>query len=226
LNSDGEHYKDKSSAPYSKIRGFLRQFRLGFITTVSGGYLNWRSNTEFRKVAIYHSRTVAVTYGLLHLVPLGGAFTLLMLQWTSYLASFTNDDTTTLQFVAKLHEIFMQASIVEITFCLVRTQVINEFVPLGLLSGALQATQLSYIWSLDYISIFKSPAIRGWRKWLFALAIPALILLISFVGPSSAILMIPRPNSPHNRKAVTKYARNSTETMYPTTIGASNGFSL
>jgi hypothetical protein len=226
LNSHDEHYKAKSSAPYSKIRGFLRHFRLGFITIISGCCLNWQSNTEFRKVAMYHSRSTAATHGLLHLIPLGGAITLLMLQWTSYLASFTDDNSTTLQFVAKLHELFMQASIVEIIFCLVRTQVINAFVPLGLLSGVSQATQLSYIWSLDYMSIFKSPAIRGWRKWFFTLAIPALILLISFVGPSSAILMIQRPNSPNSRKSVMKYARNSTKTMYPTEISASNGFSL
>ncbi|KAL1794548.1 hypothetical protein ACET3X_007969 [Alternaria dauci] len=156
LSSEDEHHNDRSSTPHSKILGFLRQFRLGFLTIVFGCCLNWRSNIEYRKVAMYHSRTVAATYGLLHLIPLGGAITILMLQWTSYFASFTDDDSTTLQFVAKLHEVFMQASIVEITLYLVRTQVINGFVPLGLLSGALQATQLSYIWSLDYISIFKS----------------------------------------------------------------------
>jgi hypothetical protein len=175
---------------------------------------------------MYHSRTVATLHVLLHLVPLGGAITLLVLQWMSYLASFTDDDSTTLQFVAKLHELFMQASIIEVIFCLVRTQMVDGFVPIGLLSGAVKATQLSYIWSLDYLSIFKSSAFRGWRKSFFAIAIPALMLLISVVGPSSAILMIPRPGSPYNRSPITKYARDLTEIMYPTFIDASNGLEL
>ncbi|KAH4043272.1 hypothetical protein HBH69_211120 [Parastagonospora nodorum] len=226
LPGEDEHHEVRSSAPYPRFRGFLRQFRLGFLAIAFGRCLKWRSNNEYRKVAIHHSRTIAVTHGLLHLVPLGGAITILMLQWTSYLASLTRDDSTTLQFVAKLHELFMQASIVEIIFCLVLTQAIDGFVPLGLLSGTVQATQLAYIWSLDYLSIYKSSGFRGWRRAIFAISIPALILLISLVGPSSAILMIPKPGSSCDRNAVTKYTRDSTETMHPTLLDLSNGLSI
>ena len=48
----------------------------------------------------------------------------------------------------------MQFSIVEMTVCIIRTEALRNFVPLGALSGIAQATQLSYIWSLDFISIF------------------------------------------------------------------------
>lgn len=145
LSGEDEHRKASSSAPYPRIGGFLRQFRLGFHAIALGSCLNCRSHTEYRRVAMYHSRTVAATHGLFHLVPLGGAITLLVLQWTSYLAGFTDDDSTTLQFVANVHELFKQASVIEIIFCILRTEVIDGFVPLGLLSGVVQATQLSYI---------------------------------------------------------------------------------
>ncbi|KAH5752356.1 hypothetical protein HBI65_214070 [Parastagonospora nodorum] len=226
LSGEDEHHKDRPSAPYPKISGFLRQFRLGFLAIAFGSCLNWRSNTEYRKVAMYHSRTIAATHSLLHLVPLSGAVTLLVLQLTSYFVSLGDVDSTMLQFVAKLHELFMQASIIEIMFCLVRTQVINGFVPLGLLSGVVQATQLSYIWSLDYLSIYRSFGFRGWQKVFFAITFPFLVLLISLVGPSSAVLMIPRPGSPHARNGFTLYAYNSTEELFPTMIGHANGLSL
>lgn len=165
---------------------------------------------------MYQDRIVALIHSLPHLIPLGGAITLLVLHWTGRLVSFAlpENTSTTLQFVAKFHELLMQASITEVLLCLILTESVNIFVPLGALSGAMQATQLSYIWPLDFISIFKSSVIKGWRKFMFAVAIPVFILLISLVGPSSTILMIPKPNSPNSRPSVSRYVLNSTDTMY------------
>ena len=216
-----------SLRPHLRLRNFLRQFRLQFIVLLSD-ISKWNAKTEHPKVATYQDRIVALMHTLPHLIPLGGAIALLILHWTERLVSFdlAENTSTTLQFVAKLHELLMQASIVEVLLCLIRTESVNRFVPLGVLSGAMQATQLSYLWSLDFLSIFNSSFIRGWRKFMFAVAIPGFILLISLVGPSSAILMIPKPSSPSSRPSFSRYVLNSTETMYPTAISQSNGFNL
>jgi hypothetical protein len=58
----------------------------------------------------------------------------------------------------------MQMSIVEIMLCIVRTEAVHGFVPLGALSGVMQATHLTYLWSFDVISLFASPALQGGVK--------------------------------------------------------------
>lgn len=108
--------------------------------------------------------------------------------------------TTALQFVAKLHELLMQTSITEILICIIRMHLVHHYVPLGALKASVQATHISYLWSLDFMSIITSRVLRGWRKALFAVMIPILIVLTALVGPSSAILMIPRSGVPSYSK--------------------------
>jgi hypothetical protein len=175
----------------------------------------WNADTEYRKVAIHHNRAVASRHGLLHIIPLAGAIILLVFQWTGHWVSASNEYSTTLQFAAKFHELAMQASIIEILLCLVRTGLVDHTVPLGALSGAIQATQLSYLWSLDFFSVWKSRALQGQQKAIFVVAMPALIGLTALVGPSSAVLMIPRSGSPYIISEVTKYSNGSIEALYP-----------
>lgn len=151
---------------------------------------------------------------------------LLVFQCSSYLVGYKTMDSSILQFLAKIHELTMQASIVDVILCLIRIQIVDGFVPLGMLSGAVRASQISYLWSLDYLSIFKSSSPQGWRKPALALTLAVLIFLISLVGPSSAILMIPRPGSSQTRKPVVMYALNLTEDLHPSYLNSSNGFDV
>jgi hypothetical protein len=43
----------------------------------------------------------------------------------------------------------MQASIIEFPLSLIRTGLVDALLPLDILSGAMQAKNLSYLWSLD-----------------------------------------------------------------------------
>jgi hypothetical protein len=175
---------------------------------------------------MYHSRRIAASHILLHLFPLSVAMTLLILQWTKYWIGTQTSITTFLQFGAKSHELTMQASLVEVLLCVVRTEAVNGYVPFGALSGATQPTQVSYLWSLDLFSIITTPALRGWRKFAFLFTLPFLLLLISFVGPSSAILMIPRPDTPQVVRDVTRYARKSIKDIFPSSLSAADGLEL
>jgi hypothetical protein len=134
--------------------------------------------------------------------------------------------TTYLQFAAKFHELTMQASLVEVLLCVVRTGVIDGNIPLGALSSATRATQLSCLWSLDFVSIFTSPTLHGWRRAALLLAIPFLLVLTSLVGPSSAVLMIPRPDTPYIDQKITLYSLNSIQDIYPSFLNQANGLSM
>jgi hypothetical protein len=215
-NENARDVVTPSKRGHAKLRDLLRFFRLQFIETILNKVTvsSWRAGTENRKYAMRRNRKIAASYSLLHLVPVAGAVTLLCLQWTSYWVSSSRDDAATLQFAAKFHELAMQSSIVEILLCLIRMELVENVVPFGALSGAIQATQLSYLWSLDYFSVWQFKSFRGRRKAIFVVALPMLIGLTALVGPSSAVLMIPRSGSPYTALDVTKYANISAETLF------------
>jgi hypothetical protein len=211
---------------WPRLQDSLRPFRLQFISLIFGYLTNWKCNTEHRKVAMYRSRRVAALHSLLHLIPLCGAITILTLQWSNYWVGTETNDATLLQFAAKFHELTMQASLVEALLSIIRAEAVNGYVPLGALSAVTQPAQLSYLWSLDFISVFGSSALPGWRRAALVLTVPVIIILTSLVGPSSAILMIPRPGTSHIERKDTLYARNPIDTFYPPMLTQSNGLRL
>jgi hypothetical protein len=187
----------------------------------------YKSHYEPRKVALYRSHRVAALRCLPHLIPLGGAITLLVLRWTHHWVGPGSPDATALQFVAKFHELLMQVSVVEILVFIIRSHAIRGFVPLGALSVTVQATQLSYLWSLDFLSIFTSDTFQGskWHKIGMVVTIPTLLISTALVGPSSAVLMIPGTGCP-------KYIQQSSlhtdpiEAVFPTQLGLTNGLNM
>jgi hypothetical protein len=211
---------------WPQFRDSLRLFRLQSISLIFGCLANWNSKKEYRKVAMYRSRRAAVSHSLLHLVPLGGAITVLTLQWSNFWVGAQTEDSTLLQFVAKFHDLTMQASLVEVLLCVIRAEAVNGYVSLGMLSGATQPTLLSYLWSLDFFSIFKTPSLRGWRRAAFLFTIPMVVILASLVGPSTAILMISRPNTPHVDRERTMYVPESVESIYASSFTRNNGLEV
>jgi hypothetical protein len=85
---------------------------------------------------------MAVLHSLIHLLPLAGAVTLVLF-WSKYWIGPTFEGTTAPQFVAKLHEFLMQASIADASLCIIRTLAVDGYVPLGALSGVHK--QCSYL---------------------------------------------------------------------------------
>jgi hypothetical protein len=185
-----------------------------------------RDRKEHAKIAMRSSRLVAALHALFHLISLSGAIILLCLHWINYWIGWDPPDSTSLQFVAKLHELLMQYSIVKIIIYIIREEAVRGVVPLGALSGAIQSTKLSYLWSMYFLSLWTSPALRGWRKALFVLGIPLLMTITALVGPSSAVLMIPRPNCPKSDPAKKIFADASIEALFPSHIGRSEGLTL
>jgi hypothetical protein len=162
------------------------------------------------------NNVMAALVSLLHLVPLGGATTLLALFWTEYWIGREPVALTALQFVAKLHEILMQASLVDILVYFIRSQALQGYIPLRALSAAAQASQLSYLWSLNFVSALGSRNLNVWRRVSFGLVVSTLLVMITIVGPSSAVLMNPRPGMANINATTLRYLNVSEESLYPT----------
>lgn len=112
--------------------------------------------------------------------------------WHHHFVGYHFRQGPALQFAAKLHEIFMQASIAEIILTYIRVQAWKGFIPLGSIMAAYQTSQLSYLWSWEIWAALSSPAMTKRGKVLFMALVPTMILLAGVVGPSTAVAMLPR----------------------------------
>ncbi|KAF2787332.1 hypothetical protein K505DRAFT_190649, partial [Melanomma pulvis-pyrius CBS 109.77] len=147
---------------------------------------------ESPKVALYHNRGVALLHWLLHIPPLAGAVTLIVINITRYVVSYEPRATATLQFAAKLHEVLMQASIATVLLSYIRARAYQDFIPFGSLFAPINTPNLAYLWSLEYWSSFTSKTLPISNRLVSGLVITFGILLAAVVGPSSAVAMIPR----------------------------------
>lgn len=199
--------------------------RLLFPVSLFACCFPWRYPAKLRKVAAYQSRQMGALISLLHVIPLGGTITLLVLYWTHYWIGRVPGILTALQFVAKSHEILLQASLGDTLVYFIRTQALDGYIPFGVLSGASHASQLSYLWSLDFVSALGSTNFNICRRITFGLSVSTLLFMITTVGPSAAVLMIPRPNMAHINATTLRYLNTSEASLYPAYVDFSSRIS-
>ncbi|KAI4134873.1 MAG: hypothetical protein LQ347_001155 [Umbilicaria vellea] len=114
------------------------------------------------KIAIHHNRTTALLRTLIHIVPVGIAM------W----------------------EVVLNSAII---FSYVRHEIaLGDGLPFGALFSGLQINQVSYLWSMEFWGSFSADAIPLRRKLAMIALITVSFALASAVGPSSAVLLIPR----------------------------------
>lgn len=148
---------------------------------------------EPTKIAVRHSRLIALLRDLVHLVPFGFALFEIILNWNVYYVGTQPYTTAVYQVIAKVHEVLIQASITAITFSAIRRDLAHgKGLPFGLLFSGLQVSQISYLWSVELWGAMKADFQRPLRKFgLFTLVIGGIVVAVTS-GPSSAILLIPR----------------------------------
>ena len=172
------------------FRTTLRSLRLQILTAVT----RWRAPEE-PKVAIHRSRSIAALHTILHMPALAGAIILLV--WNIkgyYVGSISTSSLSSLQFAAKLFEILMQTSLAAVLMAVLRRQATGDSgVPLGSFLASAHTTIISYLWALDLWGALTSSYFRSVRRCFLAAFIIVIILLAAIVGPSGAVLMIPRP---------------------------------
>jgi len=153
-----------------------------------------RSRFEPLKVAIHKDRRVTLIRLLVHVLPLAGALCLIVLNGTVLRIKRTSW-LPLLQFVAKLHEILMQTSLAATLMAYTRAQLCKGAAPFGAIFSGIQVSSLSYIWSLEFAGLVTAKWLPPLRRLEFAVLVAVCLALAAAVGPSSAILMLPRLDS-------------------------------
>jgi hypothetical protein len=112
----------------------------------------------------------------------------------------------------------MQASIAAILLYHVRYEITqNGRVPFGSLFAPAQISSIGYLWSPEMAGTIKSKGMGWFRKFALVLHILFAILLAAAGGPSSAILMIPRPIHPLFGQCTVSLP-TTVDTLYPSRL--------
>lgn len=171
---------------------FLRSIGLGIIVSAFQGFFS-KSFQESEKVAIRRSRVTALLRALIHAVPLGIAVFEIVINWKGHYVGAMFDMQNSLQFVAKAHEVTMQASIAAILLSYIRYQIsAGEGMPFGAVLGGFQFLQVSYLWSNELWSTILATNFQLRIKIPFVVLILVGVILAATAGPSSANLLIAR----------------------------------
>ena len=166
---------------------FVSAFRYLRHLAVGKGY------DEPTKIAIRKSRTIALMRAFVHNVPIGVALWEIIINWNTYFLGPVVRNQAYYQFGAKVHEMTAQASLAAIVFSYVRYEMLlGQGLPFGALFSALQLSQASYLWSMEFWGSISSRHLPIRRRAGMVLIVSAAITLAATVGPSSAILLIPR----------------------------------
>lgn len=171
---------------------FLRSIGLGILVTAFQGFFT-NNFVEPKKVAIRQSRVTFLLRASIHLLPLGIAIFEITLNWKGHFVGRTFDKQNYLQFAAKAHEIFIQASLATIILSYTRHQIsAGKGMPFEAVLGALQFLQVSYLWSVELWSAILTHDFYMRKKISFTILIIICITVAATAGPSSANLMIAR----------------------------------
>ena len=122
-----------------------------WIRSLSFNKLKKKSRCELPKVALQKNRSSALLRGSIHVVPVAGALFLASINLYQYYVGASIKPLALYQFVAKIHEITIQASLAAIVFSYIRHEIVlGQGIPLGALFSGLQLSQASYLWSSEF----------------------------------------------------------------------------
>ena len=175
---------------------FLRAFGLHLIVSAFRSLRHLaigKGYDEPTKIAIRKSRTTALMRALVHIVPVSVALWEIIFNWNTYYMGAVIRNQAYYQFGAKVHEMTAQASLAAIVFSYVRYEMsLGRGLPFGALFSGLQISQASYLWSMEFWGSICSKHLPVRRRVGMVLIVTVAIVLAATVGPSSAILLIPR----------------------------------
>ncbi|KAL4894452.1 hypothetical protein BDV59DRAFT_175499 [Aspergillus ambiguus] len=194
----GQH--EQSFGFLDHLHALLKNIGITFIRNL-WSKLSGADFTEERKVFMSRSKTIAAVRSILHILPVGAALGLLVLNSIGYyiggeLSGRSGQDAeklAALSFAAKIHELTMLASLGAVLITYIRKELaFGDGLPFGALFSGLQFQDISFLWSLEMWGTIYHEWQRKSTKWF----IICLILICTFlgltVGPSTNNLMKPR----------------------------------
>ncbi|KAJ9663789.1 hypothetical protein H2201_005510 [Coniosporium apollinis] len=175
---------------------------------------------------MYKNRIYALLRCLVHIIPVSLALLLVVLNASGHyiggeLTGENNQDVSKLNglsFAAKLHELFMLASLTTVIFTYIRRELaFGDGLPFGAVFAGLQFTTVSFLWSAEFFGTIYHEWEKRRKKWyLISLIIVCTLLGVS-VGPSSSNLMKPRLED-WPAGGTTFWVNATRDTLFPTEI--------
>ncbi len=130
---------------------------------------------------------------LIHVIPVGVALTEIIINWSGYYVGASANGLSYFQFVAKAHEMTIQASLAAIVFSYVRYELsLGQGLPFGALFSGLQVTRVSFLWSMEFWGSACSDHLPIRRRLSLLLVIFTCVVQAATAGPASAILLMSR----------------------------------
>ncbi|KAL8902718.1 MAG: hypothetical protein Q9207_004430 [Kuettlingeria erythrocarpa] len=181
-----------------------------------------RGLPEPTKIAIRQNRTIALLRSSIHILPLGVCLGEIVLNWNVYYVGSQVYNQAVYQFLAKVHEFAIQASLAAILFSYVRHELsLGEGIPFGSLFSALQVSQISYLWSMEFWGTIRSGHCSLRKKMYLLTMIAVILVLAASSGPSSAVLLIPRLSFwPAGKTSI--WVNITSEDLWPSRLDDSN----
>ncbi|KAL8814284.1 MAG: hypothetical protein Q9223_006481 [Gallowayella weberi] len=182
---------------------FFRSIGLAIASDISPHLRSWKPSVEKKKIVINRSIKLALARCSVHVLPVVVSTVILIvntkqlfigIDFNSQIKSVTVN-LALLQAAAKLQELLIVASLATVVFQLLRHELIHgDGLPLGLLAAGFEFTKLSYFWSPEMLGSLKNTFGRPSKSRRIALIAFLVIAgaLAALVGPSCAVLLIPR----------------------------------
>ncbi|KAL8801037.1 MAG: hypothetical protein Q9182_004729 [Xanthomendoza sp. 2 TL-2023] len=171
------------------------------------------------KRCILHAAPIAVTIWILVYNGRG-------VYWRDEGFDYQNPILQALQYLVKVHELLMGASLAEIALHRIHYDLCaSDGLPLGLVTAAYQVSSITYLITPEFYEAWYLPL--GIRALLSRLSLLTLLVVVYFLtavlGPSSAVAMIPRldwwdHNNPYPEGAERAFMRYKPLDLWPTSI--------
>lgn len=184
---------------------------------------------EPRKVAIQQSFISALLGTLIHIIPVSTIVIIVTLNLRGNLFRFlvldfldsSSDWLQALQYVAKVHDLFMMASLMTMVFSVVSSELcLHKGLPYGAIFSGLQISHPTFLWSQEFWGLLTSDEIPKTVILRMGFTIFGAIILGLAVGPASANLMIPRMRT--YQVGTTSFWLNATESsLFPAILEGS-----
>ena len=187
-----------------------------------------QSPLEAPKSVVQESLWLALCGCCVHFLPVATSITMIYLNLSHMYVGFMTGsilsiavNTALLQLAAKLQELLIVASLSNIVTHHIRKQLMfGDGVPLGTIGGGFMFSSLHFFWSPEFWGSLRASSIGRKQAHLYALLVIS-GLLAATVGPSSAILLIPRTQDWHAGSAQV-FLSGSADELWPTTLSSSN----
>ena len=199
---------------------FLRELGIELLSLLRFG----RAPNEVPKPVLHASLWLALSTCCVHFLPVATSITIISFNLSHLYVGFMTGEildiainTALLQLAAKTQELLVVASLGMIVIHYIRKQMMfGEGVPLGIAGGGFLFSLLNYFWSPEFWGSLRSQS-TTWAKFRLYSLLVFSGLLAATVGPSSAILMIPR-TSFWNAGGARVFIQGATEDLWPSRL--------